>query len=104
FSWNPPQSGRQWGGGRLPVSSVEQLSAVKWSGLRESNPYRRLGKPLHYHCAKPARDDSTLEIGDARYSIPWRYSPASIKNITLGSVQRPRHVSPPTAPWLSLRG
>jgi hypothetical protein len=27
-----------------------------WSGLRGSNPCPRLGKPLYYHCTKPARD------------------------------------------------
>jgi hypothetical protein len=25
-----------------------------WSGLRGSNPCPRLGKPLYYHCTKPA--------------------------------------------------
>ena len=25
-----------------------------WSGIRESNPPPRLGKPVHYRCANPA--------------------------------------------------
>lgn len=28
----------------------------EWSGLRESNPSDWLGKPGHYHYAKPAHD------------------------------------------------
>src|SRR5437899_3028885 len=28
-----------------------------WSGLRGSNPCPRLGKPLYYHCTKPAHDN-----------------------------------------------
>jgi hypothetical protein len=33
-----------------------------WSGLRESNPSSWLGKPEHYHYAKPANDDEALTI------------------------------------------
>ncbi len=29
-----------------------------WSGLRGSNPCPRLGKPLYYHCTKPAELDA----------------------------------------------
>src|SRR3954469_21527428 len=29
---------------------------IRWSGLRGSNPSNWLGKPGHYHYAKPARD------------------------------------------------
>ena len=36
--------------------SVSCLFVVTyWSGLRGSNPCPRLGKPLYYHCTKPAR-------------------------------------------------
>ena len=34
-------------------------SAGGWSGLRESNPSSWLGKPEHYHYAKPAFSHST---------------------------------------------
>ena len=30
-------------------------SIKKWSGVRESDPRPRLGKPLYYHCTNPAR-------------------------------------------------
>ena len=30
-----------------------------WSGIRESNPPPRLGKPVHYRCANPAMRCST---------------------------------------------
>ena len=36
--------------------------ALDWSGLRESNPSQRLGKPTHYHYAKPAQAFALLLI------------------------------------------
>src|ERR1700681_4012331 len=47
-------------------------SEVKWSGLRESDPCPRLGKPLYYHCTKPAsvripRGGSRLDPGSAGF-------------------------------------
>ena len=47
------------GVGRFVDVTAETLAGGKkvWSGLRGSNPCPRLGKPLYYHCTKPASDD-----------------------------------------------
>lgn len=37
-----------------PLLSASQPIALKWSGLRGSNPRKRLGRPLPDHSAKPA--------------------------------------------------
>lgn len=40
----------------LHASCVNRLNGKEWSGLRESNPSDWLGKPGHYHYAKPAHE------------------------------------------------
>src|SRR5262245_35687833 len=37
-----------------PIDSTREGKREIWSGLRESNPSSWLGKPEHYHYAKPA--------------------------------------------------
>jgi hypothetical protein len=50
----------------------------EWSGLRESNPSSWLGKPEHYHYAKPARR--------ARPTPPRAgHSPASVAETVVGT-------------------
>src|SRR6478672_8060895 len=45
--------GKTWRYSGHALASV----SVGWSGLRGSNPSNWLGKPGHYHYAKPARPD-----------------------------------------------
>src|SRR2546427_5909422 len=58
-----------------------------WSGLRGSNPCPRLGKPLYYHCTKPASDAAGL-----------KGPPYERDRITSGSTRRPRRAFVPSAP------
>ena len=45
-----------------------------WSGIRESNPPPRLGKPVHYRCANPAlRADTRTRTGDPRITNALLY-------------------------------
>ena len=36
------------------LAAARAIATGRWSGLRESDPCPRLGKPLYYHCTKPA--------------------------------------------------
>ena len=36
------------------VAASDTKLAATWSGVRESNPPVRLGKPTHYRCTNPA--------------------------------------------------
>ena len=45
-----------WESGSLGVDESGRVrESSEWSGVRESNPPSWLGKPEHYHYAKPAR-------------------------------------------------
>ena len=51
--------GRVWGETKNTIrlnsnACADYGARVSWSGRRESNPPRRLGKPMHYHYATPA--------------------------------------------------
>ena len=45
---------------RLAKGYVDERKELKWSGLRGSNPSNWLGKPEHYHYAKPALSTNVI--------------------------------------------
>src|SRR4026207_1734585 len=59
------------GGKWLEGSRQEGRSPKRWSGLWGSNPCPRLGKPLYYHCTKPASEQRRA---------PGAYAPGAFRN------------------------
>jgi hypothetical protein len=45
---------RHCGDAEVEDAEVFVLQELEWSGVRESDPRPRLGKPLYYHCTNPA--------------------------------------------------
>ena len=71
-----------------------------WSGIRESNPPPRLGKPVHYRCANSANPDSNAfslgadtrtRTGDLRITNALLYQLSHIGN---PSVVHPQGLEP----------
>jgi hypothetical protein len=111
----------------LANRSSRALASVSegWSGLRGSNPCPRLGKPLYYHCTKPAirelvswrivewvnsrtivdspirqlTNSPTHEFANSRIR---QLTNSPIVSITIVSVQLPRRASRPSCPASSL--
>src|SRR5512144_3284123 len=60
----PPKAVRRFVATGVGVARNGRKYIQTWSGLRGSNPSNWLGKPGHYHYAKPARkrDRSTFRL------------------------------------------
>ncbi len=52
-----------------------------WSGIRESNPPPRLGKPVHYRCANPAHIGDCVCKGIAFFYIDKIFSKFFLEKI-----------------------
>ena len=106
----PPSPLRGYGG-----QPSHGIAGEGWSGLRGSNPCPRLGKPLYYHCTKPARRptlyrplDATINAAKVRLKpdptyegmwIPERFSAVSASSaFNVVGVAASARRNPPSRP------
>ncbi len=50
---------------QVPYYNISTQRFIFLSGIRESNPPPRLGKPVHYRCANPAKDNILILLNRA---------------------------------------